>query len=209
MSRWRMRAVARIAVGIVVIVILLWGMLPALTMTGATNKVISLLLQSLLVSRILAIGFRISRLVVSYLSPILQGSYIPMAVMSVSLTFKICLTGADYLSELFLENNTSWFTKLLALYNVRYVIMNPPSDPNWQYYHAPEFYEEILNHTAGLTLVNLNASYAVYIDNFTLEPIRLVPNLGVIVGDMSDELKVMTRTNLSEWAFLPAEQVCH
>ncbi|MGC9069601.1 MAG: hypothetical protein ACP5IZ_11625, partial [Thermoprotei archaeon] len=109
----------------------------------------------------------------------------------------------SYLAKLFENNETKGVAKFLSLYNVKYVILNPPEDIYWIYSSKSYFYYySVLNKTSGFRLVDIGTKGAkVFLNEFTLSPVRVVKKAGLLVGSMSDMIKVIDTSDINEWVF--------
>ncbi|MEM1554684.1 MAG: hypothetical protein QXJ72_07365 [Thermoproteota archaeon] len=109
----------------------------------------------------------------------------------------------DYLAKLLEDNKTHGIAKFLSLYNVKYVVLNPPEDIYWIHYSKPySYFYSVLNSTPGLKLINIGTKGGkVFINEFTQPPVRTVTKIGLLVGNKADMMKVIEFSNLQEWVF--------
>lgn len=114
----------------------------------------------------------------------------------------------DYLAQLFDNNETNGIAKFLSLYNIRYVVLNPPEDVYWIHCTKPyTYFYSVLNSTYGLKLIDIGTGgLKVFLNEFTLPQVRIVPKAGLIVGSMSDMMRVIELSDLQEWVFQFSDQ---
>lgn len=116
----------------------------------------------------------------------------------------------DYVKQSIVNNKTSGIAKLLSLYDVKYVIINPPEDIYWRFHPHPSYsyYYSVLKNTGDLEFVNnSNTKAKIFISKFTLSRIRPVYKIGLLIGNMPDMVRLIDLVNPQEWAFVFAEQL--
>jgi N-acetylglutamate synthase-like GNAT family acetyltransferase len=115
----------------------------------------------------------------------------------------------DYIKQSIIYNKTNGIAELLALYNVKYVVIAPPDDICWKFHTFPSasYYYSILRNNDNFKLINISNETKVLINRFTLPQIRLIDKIGLLVGNMQDMIKLIELTNPNEWGFLFAEQL--
>lgn len=192
----------RIVLTVVVILLLSWSVIPALSLSGGYG---TSYLQSVDPPQ----GFSQMQqwLLDQPAGRVLLVPYTPQFVYTNSQHVGVAPQSIPFwgtiIENLLTQNKTASLSKLLGLYDIRYIVVNPASDPSWQYYQTRDNYLQALNHTEGLTAVELGTSYAVFVNNDTIDQIRTVTNLGLVVGNKMTLFDAIAKADLSSWTFLP------
>jgi len=114
-----------------------------------------------------------------------------------------------FLGNVFFQNKTDFFSKILGLDNVKYIIVSPESEASWVWHPQDEhsLAVSILRRQIGISEISTQDGIHLYENDFALPHFYATSHAALIVGGRNTLTTIAPYANFSRYVFLFADQL--